>query len=114
MPPIAEEIYAFPQAWSAADFPDLNVLKQPLSSPQTAALVQCLDQVKAAGLELPAIEAAHFAHPDLDAAFAQLRQDLLYQRGITILQGDSRRRAGKESLAFQRFRSITRTTGEFD
>ncbi len=87
MTAIAPETFAYPQAWTAADFESVDSIAFQLTPAHIAALESCLASVKDQGLGLSEITIEHFRHPDLDEDLAQLQQEILFGRGIVVLRG---------------------------
>ena len=87
MTPVTDTTFAFPQAWTGADFADVADVSYRLSPAHLAALTELLARVKRDGLALADIERSHFSHPALDGDFAGILEELLFGRGIVVLRG---------------------------
>jgi hypothetical protein len=87
MTEITTRTFALPQAWSSADFTDVDQVAMQLQPAHLAALELRLAEVKVAGLPLNEITQAHFRHPDLDGDLALALQELLLGRGMVVLRG---------------------------
>ena len=79
--------FAFPQAWRAADFKDVDDISIFLSLEQITALEERLADVNCRGLSLTDITASDLQHPDLDDVLASTLNDLLFGRGIVVMRG---------------------------
>ncbi len=82
---IADTAYAWPQAWTGADFDGVEDVAMHLTDREVAALKDCV--ARAATKEVGAIGRADFAHPDLADLAGRLSQELVHGRGIVVLRG---------------------------
>ena len=79
--------FAFPQAWRAADFKDVDDISIFPSLEQITALEERLADVNCRGLSLTDITASDFQHPDLDDVLASTLNELLFGRGVVVMRG---------------------------
>ncbi len=93
------EAFTYPQAWTAADFENVEAISVHLSPAHVAALEERLAEVNARGLALEDIGAEDFAHPDLDGALGEVLRELMFGLGLVVLRGLPADRYGADDMA---------------
>ena len=87
MTAVAERAFAFPQAWTGADFGAVDDVACDLAAPQLAALGEIMAALEDATLSLEQITRAHFDHPALNDFMAGMFDEIQHGRGLVVLRG---------------------------